>query len=95
MTVKFVDEVPAQVKTHKGRNQRIVDTLSEKPGQWAIVYRLANRSTASSRASTLRKLGAEVTTRTEGGRVLLYARVNGAVKKRVRKSRKTVNSNND
>lgn len=89
MGIKFVNEVPAQVKTSKGRSARIVAQLAEKPGEWAIAFRAANRSLASSRGSALRKLGAEVTTRTENGRIIVYARVNEAAKprKKARKSR--------
>lgn len=87
MGIKFVKEVPAQVKTSKGRSARIIEQLSQNPGQWAIAYRVASRSLASSRGSTLRKLGAEVTTRTENGRIIVYARTNGPAKK-VRVSKK-------
>lgn len=81
MGIKFVDDVPAQVKTSKGRSARILKQLTDNPNKWAIAYRVANRSLASSRSSALRKLGAEVTTRTENGRIIVYARVNGKVKK--------------
>lgn len=86
MGLTFVEEVPAQVKTTKGRAARIVAQLHENPGQWAVAYRMASRSLATSRASALRKLGAEVTTRTESGRIFVYARVSG-VEKAPRKSR--------
>ena len=87
MGIKFVEEVPAQVKTSKGRNARIVAQLQQRPNEWAVAYRVASRSLASSRSSTLRKLGAEVTTRTENGRIIVYARVNGTKKVRVSCSR--------
>lgn len=95
MGVKFVDEVPPQVKTTKGKNARIVAQLADKPNEWAIVYRVASRSLAQSRSSALRKLGAEVVTRTDGRQIHVYARIgneakkaNGAVRVRVRKPRK-------
>lgn len=80
MPLTFVKEVPAQVKTTKGRSARIVAELQETPGQWAVAYRVASRSLATSRASALRKLGAEVTTRTEGRRIFVYARVAASTK---------------
>jgi len=80
MGLTFVKEVPAQVKTTKGRSARIVEQLKKNPGEWAVAYRMASRSLATSRASALRKLGAEVTTRTESGRIFVYARFVGAVK---------------
>jgi len=89
MGIKFVDEVPAQVKTSKGRNSRIVTQLTAKPNEWAIVYRCAKRSLAQSRSAALKKLGAEVTTRTEGNKVLIYARVSGVSKAKRKKATKT------
>lgn len=88
MGIKFVEEVPAQVKTSKGRNARIVEQLQQNPNQWGIAYRVGSRSLASSRSSALRKLGAEVMTRTENRRIIVYARVNGTTpKKRTRKDK--------
>ena len=86
MGLTFVKEVPAQVKTTKGKAARIVAQLQANPGEWAVAYRMASRSLATSRASALRKLGAEVTTRTESGRIFVYARVLSVVKQ-PRKSR--------
>jgi hypothetical protein len=80
MAIKFVKEVPAQVKTSKGRNSRIVAQLEANPNEWAVAYRTQKRSTAQSRAYALKNLGAEVTTRTEGSRIVIYARVVGKVK---------------
>lgn len=90
MALTFVEDVPAQVKTTKGRSARIVAQLQENPGKWAIAYRMASRSLATSRASALRSLGAEVTTRTESGRIFVYARITSpqkASEKAPRKSR--------
>jgi hypothetical protein len=87
MGIKFVEEVPAQVKTSKGRTARIVEQLQKNPGKWGIAYRVGSRSLASSRSSALRKLGAEVMTRTENRRIIVYAKVDGEVKrKRARKA---------
>lgn len=57
----------------KGKLQVLVAGLKKRPGAWAVAGRYSITSGTSS-GVRLRRLGCEVTQRTEGSYIVLYAR---------------------
>lgn len=73
--IEFVDSLP-EGASGKGRMQRFVAALKERPGEWAIYDRKPkDRSSGfNNTTSMLRSYGAETAWRTIGDEKILYGR---------------------